>query len=388
VPRALVAALLLAVAVAGCDLSDDDTRPPQLGARANDEQAAAKLGFPATATRNTIRVGGGDATSDAAGVANALYPAASAETRPPAVALVDKDAWQAAIAAAVLASPPLGIPTLLTDGDDLPAVTGDTLDRLDPRGSDLSQDAQIVRVGDEPPSPSGMKVAKIAGKDPYRLAAAIDRYAAVARGAPSNDVVVTTGEDPAYAMPAAAWAGRSGDAVLFVSRASIPPATRRALRRHDRPDIFLLGPKRAISARVERGLRRLGRVTRIAGASPVSNSIAFARFRRRGFGWGVTVPGFNFTIANASRPGDAAAAGALGSNGVFAPLLVTDRADPLPPALEGYFLDVQPGFTGGDPSNAVYNRVWILGDESALSIKAQARVDEITELVPVREQSP
>src|SRR3712207_8144120 len=43
--------------------------------------------------------------------------------------------------------------------------------------------------------------------------------------------------------------------------------------------------------------------------------------------------GQNLTIANAGRPGDAAAAAGLGSNGVFAPLLLTDKAQPLPRAL-------------------------------------------------------
>jgi hypothetical protein len=43
---------------------------------------------------------------------------------------------------------------------------------------------------------------------------------------------------------------------------------------------------------------------------------------------------------------------------------------------------VQPGYEG-DPGDAVYNRVWILGDERALSARAQARLDEVATLVPV-----
>ena len=66
-----------------------------------------------------------------------------------------------------------------------------------------------------------------------------------------------------------------------------------------------------------------------------------------------------------------------------APLLLTDRAEPLPRSLEGYFLDVQPGFQGGDPSQGVYNHVWILGGSDALGPDAQARVDAATALVPV-----
>jgi hypothetical protein len=96
----------------------------------------------------------------------------------------------------------------------------------------------------------------------------------------------------------------------------------------------------------------------------------------------VTVPGHNFTLASIERPLDAAAAGVLGSNGVFAPLLLTDRPDRLPRALESYLLDVQPGYED-DPAEAVYNRIWILGDERAVSVPVQARLDEVAALVPV-----
>ena len=74
--------LLIALVAAGCSTSDDESQPPQLGVQGDDEQAAEKLGFPSTATRNTVRVGGGDPASDAAGVAGALYPATGDSDRP------------------------------------------------------------------------------------------------------------------------------------------------------------------------------------------------------------------------------------------------------------------------------------------------------------------
>ena len=200
-------------------------------------------------------------------------------------------------------------------------------------------------------------------------------------------MVVASGEQAAYAMPAAAWAARSGDSVLFTRRNALPAATRRALRAHDKPNIFVLGPERVVSPKVERALRRLGRVRRIQGADPVANAIAFARFESGDFGWGVVVPGYNFTIANTSRPLDAAAAAILATKGVFAPLLLTDRADALPKPLEDYLLSVQPGFED-DPGQAVYNRVWILGDDDQVSVEAQARLDQLTELIPVQSNAP
>jgi hypothetical protein len=72
---------------------------------------------------------------------------------------------------------------------------------------------------------------------------------------------------------------------------------------------------------------------------------------------------------------------------VFAPLLLTDRAEALPSPLEAYLLSVQPGFED-DPSQAVYNRAWILGDDSAVSVRQQAQIDQITELIPVQANAP
>ena len=88
--------------LAGCSTGDDESRPPQLGVKASDEQGAEKLGFPSSATRNTVRVGGSDVTADAAGVAGALYPATGDSDRPTAIVLVDKDDWATAISASVL----------------------------------------------------------------------------------------------------------------------------------------------------------------------------------------------------------------------------------------------------------------------------------------------
>jgi hypothetical protein len=72
---------------------------------------------------------------------------------------------------------------------------------------------------------------------------------------------------------------------------------------------------------------------------------------------------------------------------VFAPLLLTDDSKQLPKPLEDYLLSVQPGYED-DPSQAVYNRAWILGDDKAISVDEQARIDATTELIPVQSQAP
>jgi hypothetical protein len=387
--------LLMAVALAGCSIGGSDNSGTDGGGvvvspvapTSTQKQAAAKLGFPTVATRNTIRVGGGDPTADLAGVASAVFPSTTAQDRPHAVVLVDKDDWQGAVAGAVLNAQPLDAPLLASDGGNLPAATSDTITRLAPRGADLARDAQVIRIGSTPPAPSGLKSGKITGSDPYTTAAAIDRFFTAIRGKPSPHVIVASGEQAAYAMPAAAWAARSGDSVLFTKQNSLPTATTQAIAQHSKPDIYVLGPESVVSTRVENKLKRLGTVRRVQGPTPVANAVALARYSRRGFGWGVTVPGYNFSLASTTRPLDAAAAATLATNGVFAPMLLTNSATTLPADVTGYLLDVQPGFQT-DPSSGVYNRVWILGDTKTVSLDAQGRLDQITRLIPVETRSP
>ena len=385
-PTLLVACCAL---FAGCSIGEDsgDT-PPQIGVKSDDDEAAQDLGFPFTATKNTTRVGGGDAIADVAGVAGAVWPATSPSTSPKAVVLVDKDNWQGGVAASVFAGTAIGAPILLSDGGDLPAVTEDTLNRLDPKGSDLTKDAQVIRIGSRPPEPGGRKTTTIDGDDVYELASEIDRVHAVSTGEPSDDVMIASGERAEYAMPAAAMAARSGDAVLFTETDELPPATADALKRHEKPDVFIVGPESVVGPEVEKKLKPLARrVQRVEGPTPVQNAIEFARFQSGSFGWGAEVPGQNFTLASTSRPLDAVGAASLATNGVFAPLLLTDDPDTLPRSLESYLLDVQPGFEN-DPRLSVYNHVWILGDEDTISVEEQGRLDEITALIPVQINEP
>ena len=182
-------------------------------------------------------------------MAGALYPSTGDSDRPTAVVLVDQDDWATAVAASVLVGRPIGAPILLSDGKDLPAVTKDVLDRLKPKGSDLSKDAQVIRVGPDVARPEGYKTALIEGDDPFERAAAIDRFYSAARGKPSNDVVLYSADAAEFAMPAAAWAARSGDSVLPVRRNRIPAPVAKALRSTRSPNVFVLGPERVISKR-------------------------------------------------------------------------------------------------------------------------------------------
>lgn len=378
----------LVLLAGGCGGDEGNGPTPQLileqSGDEDDRPEGALPTFPNTATSNTVRVAGGSAIEDAAGVASAVFPTTNDSTRPNAVVLVDEENWQGGVAASVLGFGEIGAPLLLTEGEDIPAVTAGTLARLDPRGARLGEDAEVITIGEGVPAPEDRRVAELTGADPFEVAAEIDRFSAAAEGEASENVVIASAEEAAYAMPAAAWAARSGDAVLFTEPDALPEATRTALEDHEEPDIYVLGPESVISEDVETELEDLGgRVRRVGGETPVENAVEFARYNSGSFGWGLVTPGHNFTLASDSRPLDAAAAAALANNGTFAPLLLTDSVDELPQPLRGYFLDIQPGFED-NPNQGVFNRVWILGDQATVSLATQAAIDELTELIPVQ----
>jgi hypothetical protein len=380
----LAAAIVLAAAVALAGCGDKRAKEPQLGKKGSEPEAAAELGFPGFATKNTTRVGGGDPTADAAGVARAVYPAGSGGTRPRVVVLVDTKGWQAPLAAAVLMAAPLRAPLLLSDGAKLPAASAAALKALAPTGAEPAGGAQVVRVGDVA-KPDKLKATDIKGKDPFAIARALDAFQSAARGRTSDDVVIVSANAPAFAMPAAAWAAKSGDPILFVTHDAVPHDTRAALATHQEPRIHILGPSSVISPKVTRILRRYGRVVRTGARTPVDNAIAFARNLDRGFGWGIVDGGHGLVFASASRPLDAAAAAALSASGTYGPLLLVDKPATLPRALASYLLDIQPGYRS-DPTRGYYNHGWIIGSDKVISVAAQARLDQLLEIVRVDER--
>ena len=379
-----LAVLAAAALLAGCGGSDKapDRRGPEVGAKGEEAEAARDLGFPAFATKNTTRVGGADPVANAAAVARAVFPGTEPATRPKAVALVDAGDWRAGVAAAALVAKPIGAPILLSDRDELPAASRDALTALAPTGAKEAGNAQVIRVG-EVAEPEGLKATDVPGQDPAELAARVDALLSAARGRTSDRVVIAATERPEFAMPAAGWAAKSGDPVLFTTRDRLPAATREAIARHQQPKIYVLGDERTVSEKVEGELRRLGTVTRIEGGSDaVSNAIAFARFVDGSFGWGVVDPGHGLVFVNQANPLDAAAAAPLSASGTYGPILLHPGGPKLPSALESYLLDIQPGYRR-DPVRGVYNHGWIIGDEEALPIATQARIDALLEIAPV-----
>lgn len=289
--------------------------------------------------------------------------------------------WQSALAAAPLASPPFRAAFLMAN-DGIPDATSEALDRLNPTGVVGAQNVKRIRIGeaDDPGDAS-----RINADNPAALADAIDQSRANAGARLTDSVVVVGTSDSAWAMPAAAWAARSGDPILYSDKDSLPEPTQAAIRRHGRPLIMLLAPESVVSKQVEAQLGALGAVIRITAANPSDASVAFARFRDGDRGWGLNDPGHGYLFINTGDEMNAAIAAPLSAAGSWAATLLTDSADKLPSGVDQYLRDVQPGYRE-DPTRAVYNHGWLMGGTGSISQTEQAHIDRLLEIVPANER--
>jgi ell wall binding domain 2 (CWB2) len=359
--------------------------PPQKASEEKQTPTAAvaeELGYPTFATNNTTRIGGSDPASTAAGVALAVFPSATPAQRPAAVAIADEGEWQAAVSAAALMAAPVQAPLLLSSEGDLPDATSQALEALDPQGSSDTNGAQAFTIG-AAAAPDGLKTTQVKGSDPAALAAAVAALREKLAGGAPKQIVLAPEDEPSFAMPAAAWAARSGDPVLFSGAEKLPPATLKALARHPKVPVYVLGPSSAISSNVVREAAKVSnKVRRVSGEDPVENAIALARYSAGDFGWNINDPGHGFVVARSDSPLDAAVAAPLSASGTWGPLLLTEDADTLPKALREYLLDVKPGYTT-DPTRAFYNHVWVIGDQEAIDVNQQAEIDQLAELAQI-----
>ena len=234
--------------------------PGARAARATTSRPPTELGFPAFATRNTTRVGGADPIADAAAVAQAVFPSRDDDTRPRAVTLVDATDWRVAVSAAQLMAPAAA-------GAD-PVLRRRRAAGRDRAGARPARSRPAPRrpaarrssASATPPSPRATRRRAVEGADHAALAQAIDRLQHRGRrqaGAGGHRRVVAS--SPGFSMPAAGWAAKSGDPVLWVTRDAIPAATRAAITAHKRPRIYVLGPESAVSKKRARPARRARR---------------------------------------------------------------------------------------------------------------------------------
>jgi hypothetical protein len=361
-----------APAPAPADTADAAEEPPT--------HTAEELGFPSFATNNTVRIGGSDPVANAAAAALAVFPSITPEQRPDAVVLVGEEDWAGAIAASVFMAPPVRAPILFSNPDEMPETTEEALEALDPQGAKATGNAALFAIG--PLAYPGQAVPIDSG-DPAATAAQIATLRERLADEPPQHIVIAPSANPEFAMPAAAWAARSGDPVLYSGPTKLPSATAGVLEDHPKAPVYVLGPKGAISKDVVKEIGEVSKeVKRVAGKDPVANALALARYRDGDFGWNVNDPGHGFVLARSDFPAGAAAAAPLSASGTWGPLLLTDSADTLPPDLRSYFLDVKPGYTT-DPTRAFYNHVWVIGDQEAIDVSQQAEVDQLAELAKI-----
>jgi hypothetical protein len=390
---ALLAMLVLAGAglLAGCGKGGAGSAAG--GGPARKVAPLTAQGAVSVVTRNTTRLGGADAATDAAAVARTVYPALTVATRPQLVVLVDEHDWPAALAASVLAGAPLNAPILYSVGNTLPAVSREALEALDPLGASALGGIQVLRIGTTAPVPKGYATQTLPAAEASVTAATLERLAHSAGAATPHQVIVVPVAAPrVLQMPAAGLAADSATPILFVSAARLPAASAIVLESLHRPSIYVIDPS-AVSHVALGELRRLGSVVDIAGgeeASPSDNAVAIARFTDGQFGWGIKEPGHGLVFANAARPLDAPAAAPLAATGEYGPLLLLESAGQIPDGLARYLGDIEPAYANSytyRPAEGSYNHGWLIGDQQAISGIVQAEIDSVLEISPSRQAS-
>ena len=204
-----------------------------------------------------------------------------------------------------------------------------------------------------------------------------------AAGSRPTRSLVAPADSPEFAMPAAAWAAKSGQPVLWTLKDSLPAETRAAIAAHPQG-----ADLRARAARGDRRERGHGAAASSAGrsASPGptrsrtrSPSRASPTARSAGTSSTPATASCSPTPRGRSTPRPARRSRAAASTGRCCSL--TEAAS-LPAPVQEYLLDIQPGYEE-DPVRGVYNHGWLMGDETAISADVQSRIDALLEIQPV-----
>jgi hypothetical protein len=283
----------------------------------------------------------------------------------------------------VLTAPPVRAPILFSTPDEMPEDSEEALAALAPQGDEATGGASLFAIGAVALPDETGKVTRVDSGDPAATAAQIATLREQLAGEPPEHFVVVPTQYPEYAMPAAAWAARSGDPILYTDTKKLPAPTIQILKKHPKASAYVLGPSGVVSLRAIGEIGDLvKKVGRFPGPGPGDVAIELARTRIGTFGWGVNDPGHGFVLTRSDRPANAAAAAALSASGTWGPLLLTKDPDRLPAQVRSYFLDVKPGYTT-DPTRAFYNHVWVIGDQEAIDVVQQAEVNELAELTKI-----
>jgi hypothetical protein len=327
---------------------------------------------------NAARVGGLSSADVAAAAVLAAYPEEG--TRPSAWFLVRKGQWREAALAAQFATRPINAAVLPFEKEFIPTATIDVVSRLQVRGFPRVKKLNTVVVGK---ASTDVFLDLVERKldltnlklDPYTLS---EKLVALHGGAAkrfTSNLVIASGEQREYALPAAAWSAYSGDTLLFAGKDSLPEATRRVVAqreklRLERPTIYVIGPEKVISDAVVDQLSAYGTVKRVAGPSAVETAVALAKYRdpKTLFGWGFERGPLSFSLVNENDWGNAIGAWTFSAVGPQAPLLLTDSGDGLPKPVVQYLEQVK----GEKPSKG-----FVFGDRDSVGSDAFAEFDRL-----------
>lgn len=380
---------VFALALSGCKLGDNGLQQTSLSSGTSVEDFARGTGSPALTTGSTIRIPGSDAAANAAAAAITVYPSSSAFTRPAATSVVGEQDWRAAIAMSVLSSPPIRAPMLLSSAGDMPDVTKSAMEALNPTGVVIPGQTLHPKafVAGNLELPERTPRVNLVNNGYENLSLALDRlWTRLTGGKPSREVIVTTA-DPnlkRFAIPAGPLAANTGTPVFFVNKDTVPLATLRAIKGHDKPAIYVIGPEKVISDQIMSVLRRYGNVRRIGAPDVTDNAVQVASFSdpNTGWGWGITDVGHGLVITNSHNEMNVAAGTTLASGAAYGPLMLNSNSKVVDRYLRNFLLDIQPTYVqGAGPQTAVTNRAWLLGNEAQISPGMQATLDKLLSVV-------
>jgi hypothetical protein len=314
-----------------------------------------------------------------ADVAGAAALAVYSDHQPRGLVFTPHYDWRQAVVAAQFAAHPLDAAILPTAGDYLPPAPSDLVNRLTPSGFPRAKGLQALILGsagnDVIAALQGrdLNLTQLRARDPSELTFKAVPFRGGWAHKYSAQILVVSSQARDYALPAAAWSAYSGDTVVFVSRDSIPEASRRVLAqreklRLEKPTMYVIGPSKVVSDGLLSELAAYGPVKRVAGDSPAATSVALARYKddKTGFGWGLTTGPASVALVNARDWGNAFGALALASSGPQAPLLLTDSDAKLPAGVAAYLRQLR------DPNGS---QAFVLGDEDSIGAGELAQVD-------------
>lgn len=373
--------------------------------------------------KNAVRVGGAADAETSQQILQISYPSTRAENRPKAIINATND-WRICLAVTPLMARPFNA-ALIISGDEngtkeierlIKTNVANPVPSPTPTSSPTTSVAtrptpnaspQITTQASPQPSPKNTDFAPtliavgnvnangasetIAGNDPVSVAAVIDERLAAARSssASMNVIIVNADADYRWAVPAGAYAARTGIPILFVTKDGVPNATAIALqKRNGQAHIFVVGPAEAIPSNIFDGLKQFGSVTRIEGDDYFTNAVRFAEFRddESDFGWGHTGRGsrqyasVNTILVNGDgeRWQDAVLSAHLARGGKSGALLFTEK-DRLPAVVDNYLWRQRP-FFANTPAEGPFNHVWVVGSFDRISYGTQAWADYSQEI--------